>query len=144
VVLAGGGFCAIFGPCLGAIISVILAGGLSVEVMLFIIPVGLFVAGPFGFFAGSLGTWWLSGRSQRDISNLRLRIESASLGALIGAAFPLQFALMRLSLSSGDPDDDLCNAHNALIGALVGTICACLLAWWMRRNSLPLAGSRES
>jgi hypothetical protein len=80
-------------------------------------------AGDFGFFAGFAGGFWLDRRKQRIRSTRRLLLESAAVGALLGALFPLYY------LATNTTRVNAAFATSAgLLCALVGASCAALFA----------------
>jgi hypothetical protein len=95
----------------------------------FFVTVLLFAAipaAPFGFIVGSLGGWWLTSRLERSVSARRIVFESAAVGALLGAGFPLVAILL-----GWGPFNNLVAMLPIAIG--VGTLCGVILPLVMRR-----------
>jgi len=87
--------------------------------------------GDFGFLAGLAGGFWLDRRAQQIRSTKRLLPESAAVGALLGALFPLYYlatSMARANLASGTV------AEFELFCATVGCLCAVLFALAFRRR----------
>ena len=100
--IAGGIFCAIAGSLLGGFVVVLVralqgsTAGMK-EALTFFPMAVVFVAipaAPFGFIVGSIGCWWLAARAARGVSSKRLYFESAGIGGVLGATFPLVLAAL--------------------------------------------------
>jgi len=92
--IVGGVFCAIVGSLLGALIIVIFAlRGMGIKDAVVFYPMAVayvaILAVPFGFVAGSVGSWWLAVREAYGVSGKRLYFESAGIGGTLGSTFPL-------------------------------------------------------
>ena len=117
----GGVFCAIVGSLFGAFIIVIFAlreVGIKAAVSFYpmaVVYVAIFAV-PFGFVAGSVGSWWLAVREAHGASGKRLYFEFAGIGGGLGSTFPLIF----LALGWGP----LSNLVSALpISITIGIAC---------------------
>jgi hypothetical protein len=86
-------------------------------------------AAPFGFVVGSAGSWWLAARAEHGVSGKRLFFESAGIGALLGAIFPVV-----LSILGWGPFAKLFSALPISIG--IGIVCGIILIPLMRKNRL--------
>lgn len=139
--IVGGVFGAIVGPLVGVLLILIdnmgrmpMALYLAV-VRSWLIPLIIFVV-PFGFIVGFIGSWWLAARASSIVSARRLYCESAGIGALLGATFPLIFglrpniyAIAQLPFSIGS-------------GIICGVTLAALMRSYMRRKPKPQDASR--
>lgn len=90
--IVGGVFGAIVGPLVGVLLMapmsrMPMALYLAV-VRSWLVPLFIFAV-PFGFIVGFIGSWWLAARASSMVSARRLYCESAGIGALLGATFPL-------------------------------------------------------
>ena len=90
---------------------------------------------PFGFIVGSVGSFLLAIRAEHGVSGRRLYGESAAIGAVLGATFPLI-----LTVLGWGPLHNLVWALPISIG--IGTLCAILLIPLMRKH-LPFPSSAE-
>jgi hypothetical protein len=97
--IVGGVFCALVGSLLGAIIVVIgVSRGVGIKEAVTFYPMAVayvaFLAVPFGFITGSVGSGWLAVREAHGVSGKRLYFESAGIGGVLGSTFPLIFWLL--------------------------------------------------
>jgi len=85
--------------------------------------------GDFGFLAGIAGGFWLDRRTRQIRSTKRLLLESAAVGAFLGALFPLYYLATYMTRV---------NAASAVITELfcltIGSSCAVLFALAFRRR----------
>ena len=132
--LASGVFCAIAGSLLGAVVVLIraLQGTTQgmVEALAFFPAALVFVAipaAPFGFIVGSLGGWWLAVRADRGVSWTRLYFESAGVGGVLGATFPLILAVL-----GWGPFNNLVSALP--ISITIGIVCGIMLIPYTRKH----------
>ena len=123
--LFGGVFCAIVGSLLGGLIIVIFAlRGVGIKEAVVFYPIAVayvaILAVPFGFIAGSVGSWWLAVREAHGVSGKRLYFEFAGIGGVLGSTFPLIF----LAFGWGP----LSNLVSALpISITIGIACGILI-----------------
>ena len=130
----GGVFCATVGSLLGglvvAILRVLHGNTQSLPEALAFVPIAFVFAAipaaPFGFIVGSVGSWWLAVRAEGSIQRRRLFLESATMGAALGATFPLILALL-----GWGPFSNLVSALP--ISVAIGIICGTLLVPIIRK-----------
>ncbi|MGA7920186.1 MAG: hypothetical protein WCA38_10985 [Candidatus Acidiferrales bacterium] len=143
--IVGGVFCAIVGTLVGVLLIALwnyLTTPLPVSrnpVASFLMNIwtmfviGFIMAAPFGLIVGSIGSWWLAARAS-IVSARRFYCESAGIGALLGATFPLLAAI----IFGLGPFRNLISQFPFSIGS--GTICglalAALVRSYVRRSSL--------
>ena len=133
VAILGGIFCATVGSLLvGLVVALIRAArGISEDAttVLAFFPIAVAFAAvpaaPFGLIVGSIGTWWLAVRANRILKG-RLYFESALLGAIFGATFPLIMPVL-----GWGPFNNLLSALPISIG--IGIVCGLCLASLLRR-----------
>lgn len=126
--LAGGVFCAIVGSLLGGVVVVLIRAlqgntrDMAEALTLFPMAVVLVAipAAPFGFIVGSLGSWCIAARADRGVSEKRLYFESAGIGGLLGATFPLI-----LTILGWGPFNNLVSALP--ISITIGIVCGIIL-----------------
>jgi len=131
--VVGGFFCATVGSLLGGlVVAVMRAIALwpdDLMVASAFLPLAVLyasiVAAPFGFIVGSIGSWWLVGRVTSAAPAKRVYYESAGLGGLLGAMFPLISAL-----GGWGPFKNLLSALPISIG--IGITCGIAVAAFMR------------
>jgi hypothetical protein len=132
----GGAFCAIVGSLIGGVVVVLirtlqgsakdLAEGLAFFPMavVFVAIPGV----PFGFVVGSaVGSWLLAARADHGDPGKRLYFESAGLGGVLGATFPLI-----LTAFGWGPFNNLVTAVPISIG--IGILCGAALVPFMRKR----------
>lgn len=132
--VTGGVFCATVGSLLGGLVVVfirMLQGNTQsiVDALEFFPMAVVFAAipaAPFGLIVGSAGSWWLAGRAERGVSGRRLFFESAGIGAVLGATFPLILALL-----GWGPFANLASALPISIG--IGIVCGIILIPLLRK-----------
>jgi hypothetical protein len=133
--IVGGVFCAIVGSLLGGVVVVLiraLQGNTQnmAEALAFFPMAVVFVAipaAPFGFIVGSFGSWWLATRADRGVSGRRLYFESAGIGGVLGATFPLILAVL-----GWGPFNNLVSALP--ISITIGIVCGVALTPLMRKH----------
>lgn len=86
---------------------------------------------PFGFIVGLFGSWWLAPRVARSVSASRIALESAGIGAFLGATFPLIATVL-----GWGPFRNLVSVLPVCIG--IGILCGVTLALLMRKYLLHL------
>jgi hypothetical protein len=132
--MIGGVFCATVGSLLGGVVVVlirVLQGNTQniVEALAFFPMAVVFAAipaAPFGFIVGSAGSWWLAVRTDSGVLGRRLYFESAGIGAVLGATFPLILALLGWG--------PFANLISALpISITIGIVCGIILTPLMRK-----------
>ena len=133
--IVGGVFCATVGSLLGGAVVVLirtLPGNTQgiVEALAFFPMAVVFVAipaAPFGFIVGSIGSWWLAARADRGVLGKRPYFESAGIGGILGATFPLI-----LTVLAWGPFNNLVSALP--ISIIIGIVCGAALTPVMRRH----------
>ena len=133
--VAAGVLCAAVGSLLGGTVLVLVrtihGKDENVAPALTFLPMAVIFAAipvaPFGLLVGSVGGWWLSARVDRGVSRRRLYFESAGMGALLGATFPLILGIL-----GWGPFNNLVSALPISIG--VGTVCGVTLSVYLRRR----------
>jgi len=143
-VVTGAVFCAIVGPILGglAVVVIRMVQGKTesaAEALAFFPMAVVFAAipaAPFGFIVGLVGSCWLVARIEHSVSRKRLCLESAGIGAVLGATFPLI-----LTILGWGPFDNLASALPISIG--VGIVCGGALTTLLRKHA-PLVSQTES
>ena len=133
--VVGGVFCATVGSLLGGVVVVLIRASQGntqsvVEALIFFPMAVVFVAipaVPFGFIAGSAGSWWLACRAERGVPGKRLYFESAGIGGVLGATFPLIMAVL-----GWGPFNNLVSALP--ISITIGIVCGIMLIPYTRKH----------
>jgi hypothetical protein len=131
----GGVFCAIVGSLLGGVVVVLIrifqGGAQDIVGAMSMFPMAVVLVGipgvPFGFIVGSVGGWWLVGRAGHGDPGRRFYFESAGLGGVLGATFPLIMAAF-----GWGPFENLVSALPISIG--IGIVCGAALVPFMRKR----------
>lgn len=131
----GGLFCVIAGSLLGGVALVLIrifqGGAKDIVGAISMFPMAVVLVGipgiPFGFIVGSVGSWWLVGRAGQRDPGRRLYFESAGLGGVLGATFPLI-----LTVFGWGPFENLVSALPISIGT--GIVCGAALVPFMRKR----------
>jgi hypothetical protein len=133
--IVGGVFCATVGSIMGGVVIALirtLRGNTQdiAEALAFLPMAVVFVAipaAPFGFIVGTVGSWWLAARADRGVLGKRLYFESAGIGGILGATFPLILAVL-----GWGPFNNLVSALPISIG--IGIVCGVVLTPLVRKH----------
>jgi hypothetical protein len=134
IAVIGGALSAIVGSLLAGLVVVLIrtvqGNTQSVALALAFLPMAVVFAAipaaPFGFIAGSAGSWWLAARAECGVSKRRLYFESVGIGAILGGTFPFV-----LTILGWGPFNNLVSAVPISIG--IGIACGIIITPLVRK-----------